>query len=234
LNRVPRLPIADPTLPDVRDSTYSSALPSSQAMGTAIRIGSIGISSSGSVTSRRQSRTSRDSQASFTSFESLDSDDDPTPPREEERRLSPVYELPAARVSYPKVPRSANQAVPRSPASPKQRPGNSNTTAMPSPKRNAATTPVKQSIGNRLWKTEISPQSERLHPGWQSQTEDWVWTPNTPIQTKDSPTLNNSPVQNKSSPTQQPPPLNPPLSPFGSMPTITPSRRGEELFLSVH
>lgn len=53
---------------------------------------------------------------SDTSFESLD-EDEPTPP-EEDKQLTPVQESqpsPLAGIRYPKVPRSSNQAVPRSP-----------------------------------------------------------------------------------------------------------------------
>ena len=62
----------------------------------------------------------RDSAASDTSFESID-DDEPSPP--EDKMLTPVQESPykvqmspIADIRYPKIPRSANQAVPRSPA----------------------------------------------------------------------------------------------------------------------
>lgn len=55
------------------------------------------------------------SGASDTSFESTDPDE-PTPPEEEDRQLTPVKEhSPIAGIKYPKVPRSSNQAIPRSP-----------------------------------------------------------------------------------------------------------------------
>lgn len=60
----------------------------------------------------------RDSVASDTSrrtsFES-NMPDELTPPEEDERRLSPVAESPISNVRYPRVPRSSNQAIPRSP-----------------------------------------------------------------------------------------------------------------------
>ena len=60
----------------------------------------------------------RDSVASDTSrrtsFES-NIPDELTPPEEDEKRLSPVAESPISNVRYPRVPRSSNQAVPRSP-----------------------------------------------------------------------------------------------------------------------
>lgn len=59
------------------------------------------------------SKAYRRSCASDTSFESTDPDD-LTPPEEENRQLSPVAES-EDHVKYPKVPRSSNQAVPRSP-----------------------------------------------------------------------------------------------------------------------
>ncbi|KAJ9630892.1 hypothetical protein H2203_001419 [Taxawa tesnikishii (nom. ined.)] len=56
----------------------------------------------------------RQSSASDTSFESVDPEE-PTPPEEEDKQLSPVAESPISGLRYPKVPRSSNQAVPRSP-----------------------------------------------------------------------------------------------------------------------
>ena len=59
-----------------------------------------------------------DSNGSDTSFES-NATDEPTPPEEVERQLTPVREAgqpsPISRIKYPKIPRSSNQAVPRSP-----------------------------------------------------------------------------------------------------------------------
>ncbi|KAK5114094.1 hypothetical protein LTR62_002663 [Meristemomyces frigidus] len=65
---------------------------------------------------RGSSKTSkRESGGSDTSFESTDPDE-PTPPDEEDKQLSPVEEhSPISRVRYPKVPRSSNQSIPRSP-----------------------------------------------------------------------------------------------------------------------
>lgn len=61
-------------------------------------------------------RSYRCSGGSETSFESTDPDEI-TPPEEIDRQLSPVPEgdSPSNNVKYPKVPRSSNQAVPRSP-----------------------------------------------------------------------------------------------------------------------
>ncbi|KAK3616770.1 hypothetical protein LTR56_025731 [Elasticomyces elasticus] len=55
------------------------------------------------------------SAGSDTSFESTDPDE-PTPPDEADKQLSPVAEhSPIAAIRYPKVPRSSNQSIPRSP-----------------------------------------------------------------------------------------------------------------------
>lgn len=60
----------------------------------------------------RVSTASTDSRR--TSFESTDPDE-PTPPDEDDKRLTPVAESPIAAIRYPKIPRSSNQTVPRSP-----------------------------------------------------------------------------------------------------------------------
>ncbi|EON69733.1 hypothetical protein W97_08995 [Coniosporium apollinis CBS 100218] len=67
---------------------------------------------------RTVSRATRDSCASETSFESADPHD-PTPEEENDKQLSPVAESPISKLRYPKVPRASNQAVPRSPRSPR-------------------------------------------------------------------------------------------------------------------
>jgi hypothetical protein len=81
---------------------------------------------SSSNVSRATSRAStniRDSWSSQTSFETVDPDD-PTPEdddgnkRLQDGRLSPVAESPIHKLRYPKVPRTSNQLVPRSPKSP--------------------------------------------------------------------------------------------------------------------
>jgi hypothetical protein len=68
------------------------------------------------VKSSHPPRSYRCSGGSETSFESNDPDE-VTPPEEIERHLSPVPEgdSPTQNVRYPKIPRSSNQAIPRSP-----------------------------------------------------------------------------------------------------------------------
>lgn len=63
--------------------------------------------------SRSRRSHCRSSVGSDTSFESTDPDE-VTPPDEQDRQLSPVAESEDS-IRYPKVPRSSNQAVPRSP-----------------------------------------------------------------------------------------------------------------------
>jgi len=234
-------------------SDYSPALPSSQIMGTATLVGSVtGHSSARSASnSRRPSKaSSRDSQASFTSFESLGSDDDPTPPQEEDRRLSPVHESPVTNLRYPKIPRPANQAVPRSSASPLrgQREFRSEVSPLqPSPitpQKTAANTSVqKQGIGNKLWKTEISPQGTRpQYAIWPTpimtqtrangQTYSWA-TGSSSRQERISAAP--STVSGSGSGITKWEIQNPaPFSPFGPMPKLTPKRMGEDLYLSVN
>lgn len=76
---------------------------------------------SSSNVSRATSRTSgskRDSSTSNTSFETVDPDE-PTLPENDDKQLSPVVESPISNIRYPKIPRASNQAVPRSPRSPR-------------------------------------------------------------------------------------------------------------------
>lgn len=93
------------------------------------KVGKTGPKASTSTVSRtrtpsRSSSNYRDSVASQTSFESID-DDDPTPEDDEDKQLSdartltPVAESPISNLRYPKIPRTSNQLVSRSPLTPK-------------------------------------------------------------------------------------------------------------------
>ncbi|OCL10392.1 hypothetical protein AOQ84DRAFT_217727 [Glonium stellatum] len=82
-----------------------------------VQIRSKPSSSNISRTTSRTSGSKRDSGTSDTSFESADPNE-PTP-SEDDKQLSPVAESPISNIRYPKVPRASNQAVPRSPRSPK-------------------------------------------------------------------------------------------------------------------
>ncbi|KAJ4356597.1 uncharacterized protein N0V89_004632 [Didymosphaeria variabile] len=80
-------------------------------------------SSNVSRATSRASTNIRDSWSSQTSFETVEPDD-PTPEDGEtdkqlqDGKLSPVAESPIHKLRYPKVPRTTNQLVPRSPKSP--------------------------------------------------------------------------------------------------------------------
>ena len=63
---------------------------------------------------RLMTRAARASRASETSFESVDPEE-PTPPEEEEQRIRGFQASPITGLRYPKIPRSSNQAIPRSP-----------------------------------------------------------------------------------------------------------------------
>lgn len=63
---------------------------------------------------RNDARRSRMSMSSATTFESVDPDE-VTPPDEKEKQLEGRVSSPGSDVRYPKIPRSAAQAVPRSP-----------------------------------------------------------------------------------------------------------------------
>lgn len=209
-----------------QQSSYSSAIASSQALGASIGPGTSQSSERSTSNSRRPSKSSArsDSQASYTSFESMGSDDDPTPPKEEDKRLSPVHESPMSYLRYPKVPRASNQIVPRTPPSHWNResgvsslgspfmgsPGsmtspNLNLSSRTSPNLNSSPSPVvKQRIGNKLWKTESSPR------GTKPQYTTWG-------------TQNSSPMA-----------MSEVGSPgFGVMPRLTPRKRGGDLVLDV-
>jgi hypothetical protein len=186
-----------------QQSSYSSALASSQALGASIGPGAFSGQSSDASrpNSRRPSKSSArsDSQASYTSFESMGSDDDATPPKEEDKRLSPVHESPVSKIRYPKVPRASNQIVPRTPPSQWNRMSDvSSLRGSP----NANSSPViKQGIGNKLWKTEISPQGTRpRYATWGTKTT---------------------------------PPVGAFSPGFGQMPKLTPTRRGADLVLDI-
>lgn len=164
--RAQQLPFP-PTPSQSQLSSYSSAIASSQALGASIGYGTSSRQSSedSASNSRRPSKSSArsDSQTSYTSFESLGSCDDPTPPTEEDKRLSPVHESPVSYLRYPKVPRASNQSVPRTPPGQWSREsgvsslGNSPNLRGIHSLRGSPSSMVTQGIGNKLWKTEISP-----------------------------------------------------------------------------
>jgi hypothetical protein len=217
-----------------RDSVSSAALPSSTLMGPATFLVSDSehTSSDRSNTSaRRASRAGsrsgrRASDASVTSFEDDSDSDDETPPKEEVRSLSPVIEAsPVSTLRYPKVPRGSNQIVPRSPGTPKKNAQTASPAQNSTPTRSSATRPdvntaaaaaLSQGIGNRLWKTEVSPNGKPIAtPEWSAHRRSASWekwaqnTPNSALQTPKPPFANDG------------------------APKLTPTRRGDELFLDL-
>ncbi|KAE9987295.1 hypothetical protein EG327_003871 [Venturia inaequalis] len=209
-----------------QESSYSPAIASSQALGGSIDSGNSQLSERSASNFRPPSKSSvcSDSQASSTSFESMGSDDDPTPPKEEDKRLSPVHKSPVSYLRYPKVPRASNQVVPRASPSHWNRSSgvpslgspfvgsqrsmaspNLNLSSRTSPNLNSSPSPVaRQGIGNNLWKTEIS------HPGTTPQYVTWG--------TQDSPPMAMSRVDSPG---------------FGIMPRLTPRKRGGDWVLDV-
>lgn len=220
-----------------RDSMSSTALPSSNVLGPSTfllsdseratdRNASTRSNSSARRASRGPSRGGRRASDadSVTSFEDDCSEsEDETPPKEENRSLSPVIESsPVTTLRYPKVPRQANQVVPRSPGTPKNAQQPNSPARLSTPTRNsnqsrpevntAAAANATQGIGNRLWKTELSPSNGKpMH----RRSESWEnWAQNTPNSDLSTP--------------------KPAFARGGLVaPKLTPTRRGDELFLDL-
>jgi hypothetical protein len=171
-------------------------------------------------------RAVRSSTASDTSFESM-GDDEPTPP-EQEKHLTPVAEMsPITAVRYPKVPRSTNQAVSRSPAQaaparPVHNEAYSTSTPGFSPSRVYPTTPTTSAVGDRqAW----SPTGTTLIRSQRS------WTKGDDVAIRTQPT---SPLHsyNQRSPTMNMRVGSPALSQSSKLaPTLM--RQGDDLYLSV-
>lgn len=203
---------------------------------------------------RTASQPGRDSAASYTSFETVGSEDDPTPPKEENKELTPPNGggSPISNLRYPKVPRSSNQQVSRTPPSPKNMESNeklspNKISSTPSP-RNKAKATSPRGVADHLWRTETRPQDgpARINPyTYEAQYKF------RPPESKQQQTVNTGAAQAlaKSSPPQPTkdesgswnwsPDLNAtfaqfnPKSPFGPMPKLTPTKQGEDLYLSV-
>lgn len=215
-----------------------------------------------------ESRQMRHSCHSDTSFESADPDE-PTPPEEEGNRLSMVAESPISNLSYPKIPRPSNQAVPRSPRS-------SQSSRSPlTPKDPFITPPKPQSTENygttllekrrgdhaahdierRLWITgsnfntipgansttraaDETARNTKGHSRTASDNTPKRYLPRTPERNNAGDARHTSRrVSYSNLSTQWPAAATPPMqmaikSPVWA-PTITPTRRGDDLYLSV-
>lgn len=154
-----------------------------------------------STVSRTPSRAStniRDSVSSQTSFETSDAND--TTPEDEDddkqlsddnkQTLSPVAESPISNLRYPKVPRSSNQLVPRSPRSPPHDKKSHRRPVEPSAllsKRNSALPPLLLESRPRLNSPPrdpfVSPPRARAHVRSIS-TDSWSATPASKIDRK--------------------------------------------------
>lgn len=174
-----------------------------------------------------------------TSFESVDPEE-PTPPEEVDRQLTPVVESPISGLRYPKVPRASNQAIPRSPplsASPKFK-------RSASPERRQDVTLIEkrrgvdaaQDMGRRLWIHNSSRKGSLATVGTRKSSEDGLPTRTPSRQTKrknkaDSP-LNGYGREiglGQGTPHTHEMVLKSPLW----EPKLTPSRRGEDLYITV-
>ena len=108
----------------------------------------------------RAVRTRSDSAASDTSFESTDPDE-PTPPDEEDKQLSPVAEhSPIAAIRYPKIPRSSNQSIPRSPPV-KLSPGFARALSAQTKDERARLPSQKRRKGSKSIHSPITPERQR-------------------------------------------------------------------------
>jgi len=196
---------------------------------------------------RSASEAGRDSVASYTSFETVGSDDDNPTPKEEDKELTPLDEggSPISNLRYPKVPRSSNQAEPRTPPSPRNRESEDHLRppkqSTPSPRnKTKATSP--RGVVDQLWRTETRPENagarrkQYATPNYQpaykyqrsesrQQAEVKVGGKSSPPRTEDdqSGSWNWTPDQSQFNP----------KSPFGPMPKLTPTKQGEDLYLSV-
>ncbi|KAF2835364.1 hypothetical protein M501DRAFT_1019885 [Patellaria atrata CBS 101060] len=180
----------------------------------------------------------RSSRGSVTSFESTDSFD-PTPD-DEDKQLSPVAESPIAGLRYPKIPRASNQAVPRSPVSPR---GHRQTDSQPSSLLSRRKGPdAAQVLGKGLWITNSNNPSIRTMNANRSSngttytgqhTRDASESTMRQASRTDGPSSFNSDVDYQwngtKSPGMQVVALKSPLW----APKLTPTRRGDELFISV-
>ncbi|KAF2199679.1 hypothetical protein GQ43DRAFT_107465 [Delitschia confertaspora ATCC 74209] len=199
------------------------------------------------TSSRSGTASVRDSVSSQTSFETADPND-PTPEDENDEkqlsysRLSPLAESPISSLRYPKVPRASNQLVPRSPRSPHNRSSDG------SPKRvlGSPSLLVKRrgeqqahALENQLrmkaFRQRVRSTSNVEH--WQPQQDEpshrntrsqsGLWPPTSPLMYGEDAV---QPLHIRDKPTT--PGIEALKSPAW-VPKLTPTRQGDDLFLSV-
>ncbi|KAF2762671.1 hypothetical protein EJ05DRAFT_471639 [Pseudovirgaria hyperparasitica] len=183
-------------------------------IGTA---GSTKTSTPLSRSSTHKSASVRDSMASCTTFETADMDE-PTPPSDEEKTLPAIPESPISGLKYPKIPRASNQAVPRSPRSSH---GSLTLDTRPSLLQKRRGDDAAQDLEKRLF---VSPISSSLRSS--NTTHSRVGSDGTLPQQ-----VTYSQLAVKSGPGSADM-FGPLKSPMWA-PRITPTRRGQDLFLSV-
>ncbi|PIB01740.1 hypothetical protein CB0940_00600 [Cercospora beticola] len=203
-----------------------------------------------------QPQAVRDSIASDisrrTSFESTNPDDT-TPPEDEDKRLSPVVESPISNVRYPRIPRPSNQAIPRSPVysgAPVRHPQRTDSRA-------DMLTEVKRTTGHAPTLSGSTLAAKRRGDTAAHNLEQGLHISNSSYDTTSRKNATQAPNENRAHRGQQNPlkgygrPTNPPSagraqsatvnvkSPAESLgsplwePKMTPSRKGDDLFLSV-
>ncbi|KAF9736753.1 hypothetical protein PMIN01_04532 [Paraphaeosphaeria minitans] len=216
---------------------------------------------SSSNVSRATSRAStniRDSWSSQTSFETVDPND-PTPEdddgdkRLQDGRLSPVAESPIHKLRYPKVPRTSNQLVPRSPKSPQcqasqnsprwqmqpspllvKRKGEQSTLKLGNPFRSgspdARTASEIRRYRNHLRSSSVKTFSPARDSERSARTQSSLW-PKSPAMFEPDGVrpLTIRKTQLLQTPTEDMQPLKSPVW----VPRLTPTRQGDDLFINV-
>ena len=178
------------------------------------------------------------SYASDTTFDSIDPND-VTPPDEEDKRLSAVAESPLSGLRYPKIPRPSNQAVPRSPPQSRwtaptsftltsERPSPHTTIPLGSEDKHSITLLSKRRGDDAAQRLE-----QRLHISSQGGTSSLYSQTSTILGLRVDETGSPSMGHETASRGR---PRSPELvikSPLWE-PELTPSKRGDDLFISVH
>lgn len=206
-------------------------------------------------------RDSISSQTSFETVNSNDptpEDDDDDKQLSDENRLSPVAESPISNLRYPKVPRASNQLVPRSPKSPQSQRSQGSPRMLPEPsallvKRRGEKealnlesrlhmgSPNRTEVRNHMKNYRKHIRSNSVE-AWSQESRDRASDRQTRVQSGqwpkspamyDADTVQPLNIRSRQQQQQQPPPdMNALKSPLW-VPRLTPTRQGEDLFISV-